>query len=126
VGSELTQFKSGAEWKGNAKGRPPKKKLRQLLEAVMAEREFMGRPIPEGKTVGLAFVEWCVLQGFIGDTADRKLLWDQHDGPPPQEEPQPDIDMASLARAMNEEPREACSDERKPGDQSSADPSARE
>ena len=65
--SRSTRFKSGAEWTGNAKGRPPGKSLTATLRDMLEMTTWNGERLPEGETIGHKLAEVMVNKALGGN-----------------------------------------------------------
>jgi hypothetical protein len=77
--ANLVPFKSGAEWTGNAGGRP--KGFRRLLRELMTKRELCGQEVPRGMTVEEALAEAVVMHAIKGNATALTQVLDRYDGP---------------------------------------------
>lgn len=91
MGRELTQFKSGAEWRGNAKGRPKGTGhvcLTTLLKRALADVQCGDNPNPGGRTSGECLVEAAIIHAVRGNAAYFKEIFDRNDGKTPDAIPE--------------------------------------
>lgn len=73
-----TQFKPGAEWKGNAKGRPRIKPLTDILQAMFKEKA------KDGTSMAEHFVRQVLVLAMKGDARLACAIWDRLDGKAPE------------------------------------------
>jgi hypothetical protein len=78
--SPSTRFKPGAEWRGNAKGRPKKSPLTEYLIELLPATELAGKVLPDGKTALQCAVERWMIDIINGDARARGQALDRVEG----------------------------------------------
>ena len=94
--SPHTRFKAGAEWAGNAKGRPPGRSLTAKLREMLDASTLDGRPIADGKTLADLLAETILRGALGGDIRFLKEILDRTEGKVtgPVDEPAEDQETA--------------------------------
>jgi hypothetical protein len=88
MGNELTQFKPGDEWKGNANGRPKGSlSLTTLIKQALQSNRLGQLETPDGRTIAEHFAEHVIGQAMKGNAAFMKEVMDRVDGKIPDAEP---------------------------------------
>ena len=78
--SPSSRFKSGAEWRGNAKGRPPGRSITAMLRDMLDQTTFDGKELPDGKTVASLVAEVIIRGALAGRFPFLKMLLDRTEG----------------------------------------------
>lgn len=110
----LIPYKSGAEWTGNAHGRPPgTTTIRGLFKRVLEDTQCLGRQNPPGYDNARVLVEACVYHAKMGNYSYFKELADVIDGKIPDAEPKPDLTMEMMAAEIKKKAAKSKSKQRK-------------
>lgn len=97
--SDLIPFKPGAEWKGNAKGRPKgTKNLSTLLKQALKQYQVMDNALPGDRNAAQALVESMIYHAIKGNPAFAAQIFNRVDGLQKEEEPQPKMPFAKIQK----------------------------
>jgi hypothetical protein len=113
VGSELTQFKSGDQWTGNAAGRPRKltaEDVRERIQLVLAKVTCLEKPNPYGYDNFDCILESAVYHVCKGNSALLRILLEYGFGLPI--EGAPDVSMEEAAKRLAEKRAKKKKDDR--------------
>ena len=78
-----TRFKPGAEWRGNAAGRPKDRSLVEILREILDEAELDGAAIRNGDRVADLLVRAMIGHALRGNAAMMREILDRIDGKVP-------------------------------------------
>ena len=78
--SRSSRFKPGAEWTGNAKGRPPGKSLTAKLRDMLDQTSLEGHLLPEGQTIAEMVAKLILRKALGGDFLYVVELLNRTDG----------------------------------------------
>lgn len=87
---------------GNPGGRPKGRSLTAILRAKLDDDTLMGRPLPEGMTVGDFLIEAMLMHAVKGDASLIKETLARVDGKVPAPEPVADTDADLSAMTEDE------------------------
>jgi hypothetical protein len=78
-----TRFKPGAEWRGNAAGRPKDRPLVEVLREALDATELYGEAMPDGDRVADVLIRALIGQALRGNAAMMREILDRIDGKVP-------------------------------------------
>jgi Family of unknown function (DUF5681) len=110
MGSELTQFKPGDEWKGNANGRPKGSlSLTTLIKQALQGNRLGQLETPDGRSIAEHFADHVIGQAMNGNGALMKEVMDRVDGriPDAKAELNRTTDIVAEAQRRAKERRES-------------------
>jgi hypothetical protein len=111
--SPATRFQPGAQWRGNAAGRPKDRPLVEVLRDILDEAELDGAAIPNGDRVADLLVRALIGHALRGNAAMMREILDRVDGKVPTAKPEAGpvlVEVAHSGRDPDVKPR------RGPGD----------
>jgi hypothetical protein len=86
--SPATRFKPGAEWRGNAAGRPKDRPLVEVLRDALDATELDGEAMPDGDRVADVLIRALIGHALRGNVAMMREILDRIDGKVPATKPE--------------------------------------